>query len=181
MCLYYNCPHDHGSHTPASLNITSASPSLHRANLPALRRACRMTLLQLVRQALCLTVSIEVAKTDDNGRLIIPHRFREVWIDVGANDGLEWPKPWPSDVFVLAFEPLLDKYSRQLARFSTPLTYHKNAVALGHFDSQGIILPFAISSEEGNATFHVQALDLNPVHHACARAQDSHAGSLVTS
>ena len=118
-----------------------------------------MTLLQLVRQALCLTVSIEVAKTDDNGRLIIPHRFREVWIDVGANDGLEWPKPWPSDVFVLAFEPLLDKYSRQLARFSTPLAYHKNAVPLGHFDSQGIILPFAISSEEGNATFHVQALD----------------------
>ena len=62
-------------------------------------------------------------------------------------------------MFVLAFEPLLDKYSRQLARFSTPLTYHKNAVPLGHFDSQGIILPFAISSEEGNATFHVQALD----------------------
>ena len=62
-------------------------------------------------------------------------------------------------VFVLAFEPLLDKYSRQLARFSTPLAYHKNAVPLGHFDSQGIILPFTISSEEGNATFHVQALD----------------------
>ena len=28
MCLYYICPHDHGSHTPASLNIiNSALPS----------------------------------------------------------------------------------------------------------------------------------------------------------
>jgi hypothetical protein len=25
MCLYYICPHDHGSHTPASLNIINSA------------------------------------------------------------------------------------------------------------------------------------------------------------
>ena len=78
---------------------------------------------------------------------------------------------------MLAFEPLLDKYAAMLSRHSRPLGLKANAAALGYFHAQGIILPLAVGTADGNATFHVSQLDGCSSLLPHQRARDgSHAG-----
>ena len=121
---------------------------------------------------------IQVAHTE-GGKLSIPPQFSELWIDIGTNsrDALVDRDLPPPHVFVLAFEPLLDKYATMLARHSRPLALGPNAAPLGYFHPQGIILPLAVGSSDGNATFHVSRLDgcSSLLAHQRARS-GSHAG-----
>lgn len=62
--------------------------------------------------------------------------------------------------FLLAFEPLLDKYAVLLARGTT--RYHgtkaDRAVPIGHHHQRGVVLPLAVSATGGVHNFSVQAI-----------------------
>ena len=110
------------------------------------------------------------------GALVVPPEVNELWIDVGTNsfgDSIygDHKGKIPQNVFVLAFEPLLDKYAAMLAKNSPRLSWDSRFVSPGQYHRQGIIFPFAIG-KDGLANFTVSTMDgcstlgdFNGVHH----------------
>ena len=119
-----------------------------------------------------LVAQIQVAQLDTDGRLDIPKLYDEVWIDVGVNRDVLTKVP--NNTFVIAFEPLLDKYARHIGGFQQAPNRRSDWVPLGHYSRQGIILPFALSPQEGEATFHVPGLD--GCSSLLSAKSDAHAG-----
>eukprot|EP00295_Goniomonas_pacifica_P034284 CAMPEP_0175971768 /NCGR_PEP_ID=MMETSP0108-20121206/41844_1 /TAXON_ID=195067 ORGANISM="Goniomonas pacifica, Strain CCMP1869" /NCGR_SAMPLE_ID=MMETSP0108 /ASSEMBLY_ACC=CAM_ASM_000204 /LENGTH=254 /DNA_ID=CAMNT_0017300985 /DNA_START=250 /DNA_END=1012 /DNA_ORIENTATION=- len=91
----------------------------------------------------------------------------KVWIEVGTSDfGLaaeSLPQDHlPDDVFVVSFEPVLDKYASVLTRGAPDAERRRRYsthVGLGRYSDRGIVLPFAIGPEEGMADFNIQEFD----------------------
>jgi hypothetical protein len=108
-----------------------------------------------------LFARVQVAELHD-GHLPIPASIQRVVLEIGASDRdtldrwLDENRGW-NDTFLVTSEPLLDKYSRGIAR-------RKQGSGdafqpLGHHHSSAIILPFAIGPSESGArtaTFNVR-------------------------
>jgi hypothetical protein len=101
--------------------------------------------------------SLKVASLLANGTLHLPARTSEVIIEIGANSRNTMDVdvlPNQTRAFLLTFEPILDKYAALLARSSKPDTKTPSA-QLGFHHDRGLVLPYAIGSEDGHATFHL--------------------------
>ena len=112
-----------------------------------------------------LLATVQVASVDAGGRLRLPKHVKEIWLDVGTNSA-GFLRTSNQSIFILGFEPLQDKWAKMLSAASTPLNvrsnetgFAKNRVPLGKSASNSVVLPFAISSILGHATFYVAALD----------------------
>jgi hypothetical protein len=69
--------------------------------------------------------------------------------------------PHDTSAFLLAFEPLLDKYAVLLARGTARFHGASSvdaAVPLGHHHQRGVVLPVAITERGGPVTFNVAAV-----------------------
>jgi hypothetical protein len=101
-----------------------------------------------------LSVTIDVARLRANGTLAIPAGTREILIEVGANTrntaDVELLPARPH-AFLITFEPILDKYGTLLSRNS----HADRKSPLGHHHKRGLVLPIAVSADEGHATFHM--------------------------
>jgi hypothetical protein len=85
-----------------------------------------------------------------------------VWIELGSNNlytiaDTFLDKPGYADVFVVSFEPSLDKYSAMVARNVRPIT----RIELGHYHERGLILPFAIAetAAPSSLSFYLSNVD----------------------
>lgn len=91
-----------------------------------------------------------------NGRLPLPGNVSVV-VEIGASDrntmDVEFLQSAPQSFFLVSFEPVIDKYSRGLARH--PTGGGDRWQALGHHHERGIILPFAIGPQAGMQTLSV--------------------------
>ena len=116
-----------------------------------------------------LLATVQVASVNAEGRLRLPTHVKAIWLDVGTSSQLTICSQGDcqnQSIFILGFEPLQDKWAKMLARSSTRLGTRskktglaKNRVPLGKSATNAMVLPFAISSEVGHATFHVTGLD----------------------
>lgn len=91
-----------------------------------------------------------------NGTLPLPPKTTHILMEVGANtrntvDREKLGLRRHADGFLLTFEPILDKYASLLARNSRP----DSKAALGHHHKRGVVLPFAVSNEDGFAPLHM--------------------------
>ena len=101
--------------------------------------------------------SLKLASLLANGSLALPARTSEVIIEIGANSRNTMDVdvlPNRTITFLLTFEPILDKYAALLARASKPDTKVPGS-RLGFHHDRGLVLPYAIGSEDGHATFHL--------------------------
>jgi len=110
--------------------------------------------------ALLLTVQ---AATLRNRVLVVPENTTDVILEIGCSDrntADDEVLPTSKHSFLLAFEPLLDKYALLLAKGTH--RYHggakDRAVPLGHHHQRGVILPLAVSQHGGPLTFHVNEI-----------------------
>ena len=92
------------------------------------------------------------------GRIPVPNRTTELILEIGTNafdtlDTLLLPKR--PHAFLVAFEPLVDKWALMLARHARARVVGK----LGWHHERGVILPFAISDREGVVPFYVSPRD----------------------
>tara|TARA_B110001452_G_scaffold82847_1_gene67772 strand:+ start:796 stop:1698 length:903 start_codon:yes stop_codon:yes gene_type:complete len=91
------------------------------------------------------------------GRIQVPNTTTELYVEIGTNAFDTWDGMLPKreGAFLVAFEPLVDKWAAMLARGSKARKY----TPLGHHHDRGIILPFAVSDRNGVADFHVSPRD----------------------
>jgi hypothetical protein len=115
-----------------------------------------------------LQALVHVAQLNDDGSLRIPADGpTKVVLEVGANSRNTLDRellPLEPTVFLVSFEPLLDKYASLLARNSRPDTLSP----LGHLHKRGVVLPFAISADD-NA---VRELKISGSTDGCASLLD---------
>jgi len=101
-----------------------------------------------------LSANLQVATLTPEGALQIPPSSKII-LEIGANsrDTMDLQfLPQHPDAFLLSFEPLLDKYATLLQRNSRP----DRRSPLGHHHARGIVLPFAVSSQDnGVATLKI--------------------------
>ena len=93
-----------------------------------------------------------------NGRLPIPNKTKELLIEIGTNAFDTWDQqvlPRQPHAFLVAFEPLVDKWSLMLARNARARVVGE----LGWHNARGIILPFAVSDRAGVVPFYVSHAD----------------------
>jgi FkbM family methyltransferase len=93
-----------------------------------------------------------------DGRIPVPNGTRELLVEVGTNAFDTWDQqvlPKQPHAFLVAFEPLVDKWSLLLARNSRA----RVAGTLGWHHPRGIILPFAVSDRSGVVPFYVSPRD----------------------
>lgn len=105
-----------------------------------------------------LTAPLHVLQMTSDGRIPVPNSTRELLVEVGTNAFDTWDQevlPKQPHAFLVAFEPLVDKWSLLLARNSRA----RVAGALGWHHPRGIILPFAVSDRSGVVPFHVSPRD----------------------
>lgn len=97
-------------------------------------------------------VKIQTHMMTEDGFLKIPPSFKKIAIEVGANDRNTLDQeylPKHTDTFLLAFEPIVDKYARLMSRFERgadrfqPLGYHNN---------RGMVFPMAVVKPEDEGT-----------------------------
>lgn len=107
-----------------------------------------------------LTVSVQVAFLQD-GAIQMPNTTDHVILEIGCSDMFTLDDerlPYDKSAFLIAFEPLLDKYAVLLAR-GTPRYHHvgggDRAVPLGHHHQRGVVLPLAVSAKGGPVRFTV--------------------------
>jgi hypothetical protein len=91
-----------------------------------------------------------------NGTLPLPSKTTHILLEVGANtrntvDYEKLGQKQHANAFLLTFEPILDKYASLLARNSRP----DSKALLGHHHRRGVVLPFAVSSQDGFAPLHM--------------------------
>lgn len=88
---------------------------------------------------------VHLAQLKEDGSLDIPSGVH-LALEIGANTRNTLDRellPYDSSLFLLTFEPLLDKYATLLSRNSRPDT----RTPLGFHHPRGIALPFAVSSD----------------------------------
>ena len=93
-----------------------------------------------------------------NGRIPVPNRTRELLVEIGTNAFDTWDTqvlPKRPFAFLVAFEPLVDKWALLLARNARA----RVVGALGWHHSRGVILPFAVSDRSGVVPFYVSPRD----------------------
>ena len=112
-----------------------------------------------------LMATTTVARLTPSGHLLLPPGIQEVQIDVGTNSQ-GYLRPSSSRVFVLGFEPLLDKYATMLSRGTKALGHGgarspivPNAGWPGRVANTHMVLPYAISTGNGFADFHISEVD----------------------
>ena len=104
-----------------------------------------------------LTVPLHVLQMP-GGRLPVPNRTRELLVEIGTNAFDTWDTqvlPKRPGAFLVAFEPLVDKWALLLSRNARA----RVVGALGWHHPRGIILPFAISDRAGVVPFYVSPRD----------------------
>ena len=104
-----------------------------------------------------LTVPLHVLSMP-GGRIAVPNTTNSLYVEIGTNAFSTWDAimlPQERDAFLVAFEPLVDKWALLLARNARSRTRGK----LGHHHSRGVVLPFAVSDREGLADFYVAPRD----------------------
>ena len=114
-----------------------------------------------------LTIPLHVL-TMPEGRIAVPNTTSSLYIEIGTNAFSTWDVellPRRPNAFLVAFEPLVDKYALLLARN----TRKRVAGKLGHHHKRGVVLPFAVSDHEGLADFHVAPRD------GCSSLRSMHA------
>ena len=93
-----------------------------------------------------------------NGKLPVPNRTKELLIEIGTNAFDTWDTqvlPKRPDAFLVAFEPLVDKWSLMLTRNARARVVGQ----LGWHHARGVILPFAVSDRSGVVPFYVSPRD----------------------
>ena len=93
-----------------------------------------------------------------NGRIPVPNRTKELFLEIGTNAFDTWDTqllPRHPHAFLVAFEPLVDKWALLMARNVRARVVGK----LGWHNERGVILPFAISDHEGVVPFYVSPRD----------------------
>lgn len=102
-----------------------------------------------------LSVTLDVLDLLPNGTIPLPEGTQEVFIEVGANSvdtvdsgelGL-----FPS-AFLVSFEPLVHQYATLLSRKSRA----DELQALGQHHDRGVVLPLAVSNEDGFAQLRIE-------------------------
>ena len=114
-----------------------------------------------------LTLPLHVL-TMPEGRIAVPNTTSSLYIEIGTNAFSTWDVellPRRPNAFLVAFEPLVDKWALLLARN----TRKRVAGKLGHHHKRGVVLPFAVSDHEGLADFHVAPRD------GCSSLRSMHA------
>ena len=107
-----------------------------------------------------LVASVQLASLQ-NGHIIVPNATRYALIEIGTSDRDTYDDgrlPSEPHAFLLAFEPLMDKYAVLLARGTTRQwkKVRDRTVPLGHHHARGIIIPLAVSPNGGPVDFNVQ-------------------------
>lgn len=105
-----------------------------------------------------LTVPLHVLHMLPDGRLPVPNKTREVFVEIGTNAFDTWDTqvlPKHPGAFLVAFEPLVDKWSLLLARNARARVVGK----LGWHNPRGVILPFAVSDKAGVVPFYISPRD----------------------
>ena len=101
-----------------------------------------------------------------NGHIAVPNKTTGLWLEIGTNsfDTLEGGLEKRPGLFLVSFEPLVDKWAFMIAKG----TRSRVAGPLGRHHARGVILPFAVSDADGYADFHVSPRDgcssLKPQH-----------------
>ena len=105
-----------------------------------------------------LSVPLHVLHMSSDGRIPVPNSTKELFVEIGTNAFDTWDMqllPKHPDAFLVAFEPLVDKWALLLAR-------NARARVVGHLGwhhERGVILPFAVSDHEGVVPFYVSPRD----------------------
>jgi FkbM family methyltransferase len=105
-----------------------------------------------------LTTPLHVLQMLPDGRLPVPNKTQELLIEIGTNAFDTWDQqvlPKRPGAFLVAFEPLVDKWSLLLARNARARVHSP----LGWHHSRGVVLPFAVSDREGIVPFYVSPRD----------------------
>lgn len=105
-----------------------------------------------------LTAPLHVLQMTPSGRIPVPNRTTALYLEIGTNafdtlDELLLPKQ--PGAFLVAFEPLVDKWSLLLARNARA----RLSGTLGWHHKRGVILPFAVSDRQGVVPFYVSPRD----------------------
>lgn len=106
-----------------------------------------------------LMLGMQVSNFPKDGIMDIPKGTKKLYIEIGANsrnimqDEINLDDP---EAFLITFEPILDKYAAILKRYGGK---EDSLSALGYQHSRGIVLPFAISPEEGYSDFNLAQID----------------------
>jgi len=104
-----------------------------------------------------LSVPLDVLHLE-NGRIPVPNRTTELYVEIGTNAFDTWDTqvlPKRPHGFLVAFEPLVDKWALLLARNARARVVGR----LGWHHERGVILPFAVSDREGVVPFYVSPRD----------------------
>ncbi len=125
---------------------------------------CPNTIPQIEKDSFSITPSAIFSKVQilnlKDGMLDIPEDTDYLMIEIGANNAeimIETHLPKYEKGFLITFEPLLDKYSQLIARYSQKLITWS---PLGFQHPRGIALPFAISDQDGEmAKFNLAPID----------------------
>ena len=99
-----------------------------------------------------LTAPLHVLQMLPGGRIPVPNKTREVLVEIGTNAFDTWDTqvlPRRPGAFLIAFEPLVDKWALLLARNARA----RVTGPLGWHHSRGVILPFAVSDRAGVVPF----------------------------
>lgn len=107
-----------------------------------------------------LFATVQVA-TLQAGAIRMPRGIRSVLIEIGCSDIETMDEevlPQDTSSFLVAFEPLLDKYSTLAARGNSRINGNgatNMAVPLGFHHPRGVVLPLAVAPSASMVTFNV--------------------------
>ena len=151
-----------------SLRLRVAEVAAKRTEIQALHRRRRR--LQQLQTSGCTAVTsspegliapVQVASVDEHGALFVPRTTKEIFIEIGCSDRDtmdERELPASPNAFLIAFEPMIDKYAVLLARGSSRY-FNKGgtdrAVPVGFHHKRGVVLPLAVSPAGGMLSFNV--------------------------
>lgn len=105
-----------------------------------------------------LTAPLHILQMLPDGRLPVPNKTREVLVEIGTNAFDTWDTqvlPRRPGAFLVAFEPLVDKWALLLSRNARA----RVVGTLGWHHPRGIMLPFAVSDHAGVVPFYVSPRD----------------------
>lgn len=107
-----------------------------------------------------LMLGMQVMNFNKDGTMKIPADIKKMYLEIGANSRNilldEIPLSSHPDAYLITFEPILDKYAAIMLRYAGR---SDTLFPLGHQHDRGVILPFAVSTEEAYADFRLAATD----------------------
>ena len=100
-----------------------------------------------------LSATVDVLDLDDDGRFVLPAATRRIWIEVGCNSRDTLSRlllaPENSDVLLVQFEPLLDKYAWLLSSSRGQGNIISDEPQRPGFASDmRVVIPFAVAPDE---------------------------------